>query len=381
MKTTRFWWIILAVLLLCACGGKSTPPEALPAEVEQLVEDLPLPASEETLQAAGAQVVTLTLQTAIIPITYTLPASVPGESITPTLDTSLQPAAMAPIVTQQVYLSLVLSGEEVTPVAESAPVVLEAPQAKEVIIQPEPRAATASAITTLFIPGLIGLLGILLLMLGIVMVNTTSQQGQQLTSVIKIADLQPGMGWVELQGNITQIPNPLDNNPTNPLAVLRLVIEQSDPAGGWKVVLDRVKAKEFSLKDDDGTGTIWISPEQLDLSLLGEGSFASINQAEEALKILGLKPSSAWGKGLRYRIWELRGGQTLIAVGNIQQQLRLEGTPTNPLTLSPLDGTAQAASAAEQTQKKSNLLLILVFTLGGAAVLAAASWVLILLLR
>jgi hypothetical protein len=378
MKTTRFWWLILALLLLSACGGKPSPQETLPAEVEQQVEDLPLPASEQTLQAGGAQVVTTILQTAAIPITYTLPASLPGESITPTLDTSLQPADIAPIATQQLFLGLVLSGEGITPVAESAPPVLEAPQAKEVIIQPEPRAATA--LTTLFIPGFTCLLGILLLMLGIVMVNTASQQGQQVTSVIKIADLQPGMGWVELQGNITQIPHPLDNNPTTPLAVLRLVIEQSDPAGGWKVVLDRVKATEFSLKEDDGAGTVWISPEQLDLSLLGEGSFASISQAEEALKILGLKPSSAWGKGLRYRIWELRGGQTLIAVGNIQQQLRLEGTSTDPLTLSPLDGTSQSASTAEATQKKSNLLLILVFTLGGAAVLAAAAWVLILLL-
>src|SRR3990172_7540374 len=109
MKTTRFWWMVLAVLLY-ACAGKSTPQEALPAEVEQQVEDLPLPASEETLQAGGAQVVTLTLQTAAIPITYTLPASSPEETITPTLSASLETEELAPIATQQVYLSLVLSG-------------------------------------------------------------------------------------------------------------------------------------------------------------------------------------------------------------------------------------------------------------------------------
>src|SRR5512139_263520 len=124
MKTMHFWWIILAVLLLCACGGKPSPQETLPAEVEQLVEGIPLPASEQTLQAGGAQVVTTTLQTAAIPITYTLPASLPGESITPTLDTSLQPAEIAPIATQQVYLGVVLSGERITPVAESAPAIL-----------------------------------------------------------------------------------------------------------------------------------------------------------------------------------------------------------------------------------------------------------------
>ena len=102
---------------------------------------------------------------------------------------------------------------------------------------------------------------------------------------------------------------------------MRLVIEENEPQVGWKVVLDRVLTTEFSL--EDGTGAVWVAPDQLDLNLLGEGSFASIKQAEEALKILGLQASSAWGRGLRYRIWELRKGQSLIALGNIQQQFKL----------------------------------------------------------
>ena len=325
------------------------------------------------------------------------PALPPGEAITPTL-------VVAPLVTQQTYLGLVIageqvgSGEQISPTVQSAPLsASEAPlggeapqggqappepealQANEGIIQPERRSASAPGLISLFIPGFTCLLGILLLMLGIVMTTTASRPGQQITAVIRIADLQPGMGLVELQGNITDIPHPLDNHPSDPLAVLRLVIEQNDPSDGWKVVLDRVKATEFSL--DDGTGTVWISPEQLDLSLLGEGSFASINQAEEALKILGLKSSSACGKGLRYRIWELRGGQTVIAVGDVQQQLRLTGTPAYPLSLAPLGVATSAASGAQPAQKKSRLPIILVFGLGVAAVLAASTWLLILLLR
>ena len=384
MKTRHMLWIILGASLLLACGGGSAP------QVEELAEEMPLPASEETLQAAPAEAA---LQTAEVPITYTLPALPPATTITPTLFIASEPAEIAPLVTQQTYLSLIIAGEQVSqtgeitaptesvPLAREAPPQSEAGQANEVIIQPERRRASAPGLISLFIPGFTCLLGILLLMLGIVMTTTASRPGQQITSVIKIADLQPGMGWVEAQGNITQIPHPLDNHPTNPLAVLRLVIEQNDPNDGWKVVLDKVKATEFSLTDEDGTAIVWISPEQLDLSLLGEGIFASINQAEEALKILGLKPSSAWGKGLRYRIWELRGGQTVIALGDIQQKLHLTGTPTIPLILSPLGSASLAAPGAQPTRKSSNLLIILVFGLGAAAVLAAVTWVLALLLR
>ena len=110
------------------------------------------------------------------------------------------------------------------------------------------------------------------------------------------------------------------------------MIEESEPQAGWRLVLDRVLATEFSL--EDGTGAVWVAPDQLDLNLLGEGSFASIKQAEEALKILGLQASSAWGRGLRYRIWELRKGQPLIALGSVQQHFKLVGSSQHPVALS-----------------------------------------------
>ena len=411
MKTSHALWIVLGMSLLLACAGGGAPQATQPPQAEGLAEEMPLPASEQTLQAAPTETSAPALQTAALPITYTLPALPASEAAIPTEFAASEPAESAPLVTQQTYLGLIIAGEQVSageqisPTVQSAPLAAseaplggeapqggqappepealqepEGPQANEGIIQPERRSASAPGLISLFIPGFTCLLGILLLMLGIVMTTTASRPGQQITAVIRIADLQPGMGLVELQGNITDIPHPLDNHPSDPLAVLRLVIEQNDPSDGWKVVLDRVKAVEFSLKDGS-PATVWISPEQLDLSLLGEGSFASINQAEEALKILGLKSSSAWGKGLRYRIWELRGGQTVIAVGDIQQQLRLTGTPAYPLSLAPLGGAAVAASGAQPAQKKSRLPIILVFGLGVAAVLAASTWLLILLLR
>jgi hypothetical protein len=210
--------------------------------------------------------------------------------------------------------------------------------------------------------------------------NATSQPtGQDITAVLNIADLRPELGLVELKGTITQVPRPLDKNVDTPLAVLRLVIEENEPQVGWKVVLDRVLATEFSL--EDGTGTVWVTPDQLDLNLLGEGSFASIKQAEEALKILGLQASSAWGRGLRYRIWELRKGQSLIALGNVQQQFKLVGSSRHPVALSPSTESVQASASEASTGHGVNTLLVLVIAVGGAVFLGGVVWLLWALMR
>ena len=148
---------------------------------------------------------------------------------------------------------------------------------------------------------------------------------------------------------------------------------------GWKVVLEKLRATKFSL--EDGTGVVWVTPDQLDLNLLGEGSFASIKQAEEALKILELPANSAWGRGLRYRIWELRKGQSLIAQGNIQQQFNLIGSARQPIALSPSTVSVQNPASDSSTGHGVNTMLILVIILGGAALLGGLAWPLWVVLR
>jgi hypothetical protein len=262
---------------------------------------------------------------------------------------------------------------------QAPPVVEEASQADEVIIESRLTPAVSASLGRIFLPGLICLMGIAIIGLGLYMNTTSAPTSQVINAVLNIADLSPGLGLVELKGTVTQVPRPLDKNVDNPLVVLRLVIEENDPQAGWRMVLDRVLATEFSL--EDGTGAVWVTPHQLDLNLLGEGSFASIKQAEEALKILGLQPSSAWGRGLRYRIWELRKGQSLIALGNVQQQFNLIGTPNHPIALSPAGGAAQSPANQAPSGQGINTLLVLVIALGGAAFLGGLTWLLWVLLR
>ena len=121
---------------------------------------------------------------------------------------------------------------------------------------------------------------------------------------------------------------------------------------------------------------VWVAPDQLDLNLLGEGSFASIKQAEEALKILGLQANSAWGRGLRYRIWELRKGQSLIALGSVQQHFKLVGSSQHPVALSTATESTTATAAEASGGHGINTLLVLVIALGGAAFLGGLIWLL-----
>ncbi len=293
--------------------------------------------------------------------------------------TAFVPTPGAASAESQVMLGIVLSSSLGQAQQAPAPLAVEAAAPNEVIIESRAAPASSPGLGRLIPPGLVSLIGLILLGLGLYMSTTSQPTSQEINAVLNIADLQPGRGLVELKGIITQVPRPLDKNVDNPLAVLRLVIEESEPQAGWRQVLDRVLATEFSL--EDGTGVVWVAPDQLDLNLLGEGSFASIKQAEEALKILGLQASSAWGRGLRYRIWELRKGQPLIALGSVQQHFKLVGSSQHPVALSTAAEPTSATAAEASGGHGINTLLVLVIALGGAAFLGGLIWLLWALMR
>jgi hypothetical protein len=268
------------------------------------------------------------------------------------------------------FYSGTLSQVEQNPV----PLITQVIQRNEVIIESQASPTPSLGLKRLTLPGMFCLLGLILLGTGHYMRITPPPTNQSITAVLNIADLRPELGLVELKGVITQVPRPLDNNLDQPLAVLRLVIESNEAQAGWRVVLDRVLATEFSL--EDGTGIVWVSPDQLDLNLLGEGSFASIKQAEEALKTLGLQASSAWGRGLRYHIWELRKGQPLIALGNVEQHFKFIGSPGHPVALSHAPASVQSSASRAPGARNMNALLVLVIAVGGAAFLGGLAWLL-----
>jgi len=372
----RTLWLLLVILVLSACKGNAAPTIPSAQEAETALADMPLPQSEETLLAELPP----------------LETSLPGEAalLTPTIspdamqapiytDMALSEDVAATITPLPVEIGQAPAATAWLPTQSPVPLVEEVAQPNEVIIESRASPAPSPGLGRLILPGLICLIGILFLGLGLFMNATSQPTGQDITAVLNIADLRPELGLVELKGTITQVPRPLDKNVDTPLAVLRLVIEENEPQVGWKVVLDRVLATEFSL--EDGTGTVWVTPDQLDLNLLGEGSFASIKQAEEALKILGLQASSAWGRGLRYRIWELRKGQSLIALGNVQQQFKLVGSSRHPVALSPSTESVQASASEASTGHGVNTLLVLVIAVGGAAFLGGVFWLLWALMR
>lgn len=388
----KVFWFSLLVLILAACGGSAVPTKGSRAAKT----GMPLPASELTRNAAAAE---------------TSPAESPAptrtrrnapkarKSATPPAPTLEAPPTQAPPATPAVVnqapqastpaggllpapsniaiLPLILNQTTIISAASAPFPATPTVSVNKDIIQPGASQAGFARLP-FFLSGAACLIGIIILVVGVTMASSFKPKAQQVNSVLNIADLQPGLGWVELQGKITQVPRPLDKNDKNPLAVLRLVIEENDVKEGWKVVLDRVESTDFSL--GDGTGEVWIPRGQIDLSLLGDGAFASINQAEEALKILGLQPSSAWGRGLRYRIWELRSGQTLVAVGNLEQRFLLSGAASQSLALTPVDATAKPDAEAKQPAGSRNYLTILVFTVAAAAILVGISaliWILL----
>lgn len=138
--------------------------------------------------------------------------------------------------------------------------------------------------------------------------------------LMPIASLQSGQGPVRVHGKVTQVSDPLDDDPKAPLAILRLLIEEQTEKG-WKKRLDEVRSSPFVL--DDGSGRIWVHAEKPDTEFMGEGMYTSAMQAEKALLTLKRPISAARGKGLRYRLWEVRRGEPITVSGWVTQQLML----------------------------------------------------------
>ncbi len=143
--------------------------------------------------------------------------------------------------------------------------------------------------------------------------------------LIAIASLQSGQGPVRVHGKITQISEPLDDDPKAPLAFLRLLIEEQTE-DGWKKRLDEVKSSPFVL--DDGSGRIWVQVDKPEAEFLGEGTYTSAMQAEKALLTLKQPLSAARGRKLRYRLWEVRQGERLTVRGWVTHQLVLTNVET-----------------------------------------------------
>jgi hypothetical protein len=405
MKKTFLF--LLCLWLLTACGA---PAASKNAKSTSQAQNIPLPGSELTRTAPAAENVaaetvspTRTSRSAakakktatppatptqVLIATIVLPTSEPaGEVPTAMIPSQPEPlltpssVAILPLTLNQPAVQIETPGAGQVPptVATNETVIPPTLAGNEDIIQPKATGAGSTSLPFFFFSGIACLTGVLILIIGITMAYSTKPSIQQITTVLNISDLQPGLGWVQLQGKITQVPHPLDKNDRNPLAVLRLVIEENDIRDGWKVVFDKTDATEFSL--EDGTGAVWIHPGQIDLSLLGEGAFASINQAEEALKILGLQPNSAWGRGLRYRIWELRSGQRLVAVGNLEQRFILSGVASQSLALSPTEEGAQPLPEVPPPSSSRYYLTILVFAIAAAAILVGIATLIWILLR
>ena len=198
-----------------------------------------------------------------------------------------------------------------------------------------------------------------------------------------IASLKPGAGLVRLQGRIAAQANAIDGSAENALVYLRLKVEIyiSDSDGpGWRGMTDKARGIPFQL--EDGSGAVWVNPDGLDKQLLGEGVVPNQDQIQSACSLLGISIPGIHSQ-LRYRLWELRAGQTITVVGGvIQNQSRLEvcRVQGQPFIVSPLLGQAVDASISTQTKKASTWTLVLGIP-GAIMLLCGLSGALVALVR
>jgi hypothetical protein len=198
------------------------------------------------------------------------------------------------------------------------------------------------------------------------------QVGSAVGSAIKTttAALAPGTGLVRLQGRIASQPNAIDGSAENALVYLRLKVERyerDEDSSGWRGVADKERGMPFQL--DDGYGAVWVTPDGLDKTLLGEGIAADENQAQAAAILLGISPRSLRGE-TRFTLWELRAGQTVSVVGTpVQGQggLLVMHTPGQPFIISPLLG--QDVEVRISTQAKKTQIWMLVLGIPGTLML------------
>jgi hypothetical protein len=116
--------------------------------------------------------------------------------------------------------------------------------------------------------------GILPLGFAAILFFTSRKRGQVGSAVsaakkTTVAVLKPGGGLVRLQGRVAAQANAIDGSAENALVYLRLkveVYESDSDSSGWKGLTEKARGILFQL--DDGSGTVWVNPEDLDKHLL-----------------------------------------------------------------------------------------------------------------
>jgi hypothetical protein len=209
--------------------------------------------------------------------------------------------------------------------------------------------------------------GVLPLSFAAILFFTSRKRGQVARAVGSarkgsIAALKLGAGLVRLQGQIGAQANAIDGSAENAVVYLRMKVEIyiSDHDGsGWRGMTDKSRGIPFQLVD--GSGAVWVEPDGLDKQLLGDGIIPDENQVQAACILLGIALPNLHSQ-LRFRIWELRAGQTITVIGGVvQDQTRLEvrRVQGQPFIVSPLLGQAVDDSIANQTKKASVWTLVL----------------------
>jgi hypothetical protein len=177
-----------------------------------------------------------------------------------------------------------------------------------------------------------------------------------------VAVLSPGSGLVRLQGRITPSENAIDGSAENALVYVRLkveIYEEDSDSPSWEGFTDKTRSIPFQL--NDGSGAVWVNPEGLDKQLLGDGNIPNEDQIQAACILLGISPNMLRGQ-LRFRLWELRAGQTVSVVGVVAQSqsglgiVRVQG---QPFVVSPLLGEAVGSAVSFQTKKAQVWTLVL----------------------
>jgi hypothetical protein len=209
--------------------------------------------------------------------------------------------------------------------------------------------------------------GILPLGFAAILFFTSRKRGQVGSAVgsarkMTVAALKPGAGLVRLQGRIAARANAIDGSAENALVYLRLKVEsyESDSdSSGWRGLTEKARGIPFQL--DDGTGAVWVSPDGLDKQLLGDGIVPNEDQIQAACILVGISPNILRGQ-LRFRLWELRAGQTISVVGSPMQGqggLLVGRTQGQPFIVSPLIGQAVETNISGQTKKAQTWTLVL----------------------
>ena len=214
------------------------------------------------------------------------------------------------------------------------------------------------------------LAGTVLIGASVIMAYNRLSKPSQARELMSLPEWTPLSEPVLIKGLIASAPQPLDKDEAKALVGLRLLIEEHDPEKGWSTRLDELKATPFWLHG--GRGKVWVSAEHLEKTQLGEGYYATTKQAEQALEVLGKPKNTAWGKGLRYRIWELRVGQKISARGLLQPKPELVSTPNQPLVITPLASGA-TVKPPPVISGKSRIGTIVVMLVVGAALLCLGS--------